>query len=95
MKSLQILLLALSLNARAFADTALVPQKESTQAKILQTQAGKTVELLLKSGGKIAGKVAFVGENVVHLTALTGMEMFEATVSLDSISAVLVRRVAK
>ena len=53
------------------------------------------MELLLTSGGKIAGKVAFVGENVVHLTALTGMEMFEATVSLDSISAVLVRRVAK
>lgn len=74
----------------AHANT-LTPAKDSTQAALLQTQVGKLVELRLKSGEKISGKVAFVGDNVVHLTTLTGMEMFEASVSLGDISAVVVR----
>lgn len=82
------LLAVLTLNTQA--DT-LAPAKDSSQAAILQTQAGKQVELRLKSGEKIGGKVAFVGDSVVHLTSLTGMEMFEATVSLSDISAVVVR----
>lgn len=90
MKTLYVLALVTAMSLGAHADT-LAPAKESTQATILQSQAGKQVELRLKSGEKISGKVAFVGDNVVHLTTLTGMEMFEATVSLDSISAVIVR----
>ncbi len=90
MKTLHLVALIFAMSLSAHADT-LTPAKDSTQATVLQTQAGKQVELRLKSGEKISGKVAFVGDNVVHLTTLTGMEMFEATVSISDISAVVVR----
>jgi hypothetical protein len=90
MKTLQLLTVIIGITLSAQADT-LTPAKDSTQATLLQTQSGKQVELRLKSGEKISGKVAFVGDSVVHLTTLTGMEMFEASVSLSDISAVVVR----
>lgn len=90
MKTLHLIAIIATLTISAQAST-LAPATDSTQATILQTQSGKQVELHLKSGEKISGKVAFVGGSVVHLTTLTGMEMFEATISLDSISAVVVR----
>jgi hypothetical protein len=61
----------------------------------LERQAGQQVELRLKSGEKIAGKVDAVGEKTVHITAITGQEMFEALVLLDEVSAVVVRAAAK
>ena len=90
MKTLQIIALITAFSFTAQAET-LAPAKESTQATMLQSQSGKQVELRLKSGEKIGGKVTFVGDHVVHLTVLTGAELFEATVSLDAISAVVVR----
>lgn len=90
MKTLQLLILATAITLSAQAST-LTPAKDSTQAAVLQTQAGKPVELILKSGQSIGGKVASVGDNVVHLTSLTGKEMFEATISISDISAVVVR----
>lgn len=49
------------------------------------------IELHLKSGAKIGGKVAFVGAHVMHLTSLTGMELFEATVTIADVGAIVVR----
>lgn len=90
MNKLHTLALLTAMSVAAHAGT-LEPVKDSTQATVLETQVGKTVELQLKSGGKIGGKVTFVGENLVHLSSLTGMEMYEATVTLDDITAVVVR----
>ncbi|MBE2179677.1 MAG: hypothetical protein IAE97_04335 [Chthoniobacterales bacterium] len=90
MKTLQLLALISAMTLSANAGT-LEPAKDSTQATVLQSQVGKPVELLLNSGGKIGGKVTLVGDNVVHLSSLTGMEMYEATVSIGDISAVIVR----
>lgn len=95
MKTLHILALITAMSISALADTALNPAKDSSQSSILQTRTGQTVELRLKSGEKISGKVAFVGEQLVHLTALTGMEMYEATVTISDISAIIVRSTAK
>lgn len=90
MKTLHLLTLIAVMTISAQANT-LTPAKDSTQAAVLQSQSGKQVELRLKSGEKISGKVAFVGDSIVHLTSLTGMEMFEASISIESISAVVVR----
>lgn len=90
MKTLQLITLVAAITFTAHAET-LAPAKDSTQATLLQTQVGKQVELRLTSGEKISGKVTFVGENIVHLSTLTSMEMFEASVSLSDISAVVVR----
>lgn len=61
----------------------------------LERQAGQQVELRLKSGEKLSGKVDKVGEKTVYLTSLTGQEFFEALVVLDEVSAVVVRAAAK
>jgi len=90
MKRLHLILLATAMTLSVNAGT-LTPAKDSTQTTVLQSQTGKQVELILKSGQTIGGKIAFIGDNVVHLTALTGKEMYEATVTISDISAVIVR----
>jgi len=68
-----------------------VLQPNATVLSILQGSAGKTVELHLRSGEKMGGKVAEVTDNVVHLSNLTGAEFFDAFVDIKDISAVVVR----
>jgi hypothetical protein len=69
--------------------TALQPN--ATVVSLLQGSAGKSVELHLRSGEKMGGKVAQVTDNVVHLSNLTGAEYFDAFVDVKDISAVVVR----
>jgi hypothetical protein len=66
-------------------------QPNDTMLSILTRLAGQTVELRLNSGEKMGGKVEKVGENLVHLSQLTGAEFYEGVVSLQAISAVTVR----
>jgi hypothetical protein len=68
-----------------------VLQPNATVLSILQGNAGKTVELHLRSGEKMGGKVAQVNDNIVHLPSLTGAEYFDAFVDVKDISAVVVR----
>jgi hypothetical protein len=58
---------------------------------ILQGNAGKTVELDLRSGEKMGGKVSHVTDNIVHLSPLTGAEYFDAFIDVKDTSAVVVR----
>ena len=60
-------------------------------ASVLQGSAGESVELHLRSGEKMGGKVAQVTDNIVHLSNLTGAEYFDAFVDAKDISAVVVR----
>ncbi len=96
-KSILLMSLVTALNAATPADTAPAPApaRDATVSTVLQSRTGQLVELRLKSGDKISGKVVSVGDQLVHLTALTGMEMYEATVTLGDISAVVVRSAAK
>jgi hypothetical protein len=66
-------------------------QPNATVLSILQGNAGKTVELHLRSGEKIAGKVGQVTDNVVYLSHLTGAEFYDAFVDLKDVSAVVIR----
>ncbi|PYK26734.1 MAG: hypothetical protein DME59_06805 [Verrucomicrobia bacterium] len=66
-------------------------QPNATVVSLLQGSAGKSVELHLRSGEKMGGKVAQVTDNVVHLSNLTGAEYFDAFVDVKDISAVVVR----
>jgi hypothetical protein len=77
------------------ADGKLDVKAEDFVKTILERQIGQVVELRLGSGEKIGGKVEKVGENLVHLSQLTGAEFFEAAVDLESISAVVVRAKSK
>jgi hypothetical protein len=77
--------------------SSLVAQEKATLqpnagvASILQGSAGKSVELHLRSGEKMGGKVAQVTDSMVHLSNLAGAEYFDAFVDMKDVSAVVVR----
>jgi hypothetical protein len=66
-------------------------QPNATVISILQGSAGKAVELHLRSGEKIGGRVGQVTDNIVYLSHLTGAEFFDAFVDVKDISAVVAR----
>lgn len=68
-----------------------VLQPNATILGILQSSAGKTVELHLRSGEKIGGKVGQVTDNVLYLSHLTGAEFYDAFVNIGDVSAVVIR----
>jgi hypothetical protein len=58
----------------------------------LEQQLGKRAKLKLVSGQDLEGKVSEVSNDVVIVDELTGMEFFGATVRLDQVAAVIVRK---
>ena len=66
-------------------------QPNATVLSILQGNAGKAVELHLRSGEKVGGKVGQVTDNIVYLSHLTGAEFYDAFVDVKDISAVVIR----
>jgi hypothetical protein len=85
-----VLLLAMSCSG-LFAQGKMDLQTSDTILGILQKNVGQTVELRMKSGEKIAGKVEKVGDKLVHLSQLTGAEFYDAAVDTADVSAVVVR----
>jgi hypothetical protein len=85
----------------AFASSNLIAQSKidlqpsDTILSILQKNTGQTVELRMKSGEKIGGKVEKVGDKLVHLSQLTGAEFFDAAVDTADVAAVIVRTKSK
>ncbi|PYL64844.1 MAG: hypothetical protein DMF20_09830 [Verrucomicrobia bacterium] len=66
-------------------------QPNATVISILQGNAGKTVELHLRSGEKVGGRIGQVTDNIVYLSHLTGAEFYDAFVDVKDISAVVIR----
>ncbi len=92
---LSVLFLCLALVTNLFAEGSVDLQSNDTMQTVLQRQVGQLVELRMKSGEKVGGKLEKLNEKVVHLTQLTGAEYFEAVVAIDDIAAVVVRAKAK
>lgn len=84
-----VLLSLLTLSAAAESTVDLQPN-DNLQA-ILQRQVGQSIELRMKSGEKIGGKLEKLTEKFALLSQLTGAEYFDAVVVLDNIAAVVVR----
>jgi len=74
-----------------FAQGKIDLQTSDTILGILQKNVGQVVELRMKSGEKIGGKIEKVGDKLVHLSQLTGAEFFDAAVDAADVSAVVVR----
>jgi hypothetical protein len=79
----------------AFGGTGLGFEPADTVKTVVERQTGQSVELRLKSGEKIAGKVAKVGEKAIQLVEISGQEFFEALVLIDDVSVVVVRAPSK
>jgi hypothetical protein len=78
-----------------FAQGKIDLQTGDTILSILQKNTGQTVELRMKSGEKVGGKVEKVGDKLVHLSQLAGAEFFDAAVDMADIAAVVVRTKGK
>ena len=74
-----------------FAQGKIDLQTSDTVLGILQKNIGQVVELRMKSGEKIAGKLEKVGDKLVQLSQLTGAEFYDAAVDASDVSAVVVR----
>ncbi len=66
-------------------------QPNATVLSILQGNAGKAVELHLRSGEKIGGRVGQLTDSIVYLSHLTGAEFYDAFVDVKDVSAVVIR----
>ena len=62
---------------------------------VLEKHVGQTVDLRLKSGDKISGKIEKVTDKLVHLLQLTGAEYFDGGIDVTHVSGVVVRTKAK
>jgi hypothetical protein len=75
----------------AFAQSKIDLQPNDTVRSILERQVGKPVELRMKSGEKVSGKLEKVTDKLAHLSQLTDADFYDAAVALDSIAVVVVR----
>jgi hypothetical protein len=91
MKALTILALMTTLAATAVAEDKIGFKPSDTPATVLKRNEGQKAEIRLKSGEKLSGKVTAVGEKAVHISELTGQEFYDAVISLDDVSAVIIR----
>ncbi len=81
--------------ATALGQTKIEIQPNDTMRAMLEKQVGQIVELRLESGEKMGGKVEKVTDKLVHLSALTGAEFYDAVVDLEHVSAVTIRTKTK
>ena len=73
-------------------ETAVELNSPDVVRQLLEQQVGKRVKVKLLSGQDVDRKVAKVGTQAITLSELSGMELFDATVRLDQVAAVIVRR---
>jgi hypothetical protein len=83
---LLVTIVAAGMSCSVFAQEKAALQSNATVVSLLAGSAGKSVELHLRSGEKMGGKIAQVTESIVHLSNLTGAEFFDAFVDVKDIS---------
>jgi hypothetical protein len=93
MKQLAALAFAVALLAQTpvFAEGKVEITASDSVASLLPRLVGQKVELHLRSGEKLAGKLESASANGVHLSNLAGQEFFDALIAPGDISAVVVR----
>jgi hypothetical protein len=64
---------------------------DATIEKLLTAQTGKLVTIRTGCSEEITGKVKSVSAELVHLSELSGKEFFDAVVTTDSITSVVIR----
>jgi len=79
----------------AFGQAKVELQQGDTMKTVLERHVGQPVDLRMKSGEKLAGKLEKVTDKLAHVSQLTGAEFFDGVVDIDSIAAVAVRTRAK
>jgi len=89
------LLVVMSVMATSIATTAFSEENvfqfgkdKSLQTNLLQFK-GKTIEVHLKTGGQLTGKLSEIGTQSILLKELRGKEYYDALIVIDDITAVI------
>jgi hypothetical protein len=89
------LLIVMSVMISAIATTAFSAENvfqfsgdKSLQTNLMQFK-GKTIEIQLKNGGQLTGKLSEVGTQSILLKELRGKEYYDALIVIDDITAVI------
>ncbi len=82
---------AVAFCSNATAQSKLELQPDDTMRSVLDRHVGQTVDLRLKSGEKLGGRLEKVTEKLAHLSQLSGAEYFDGVVDLTEVAAVAVR----
>ena len=61
---------------------------KSLQTNLMQFK-GKTIEIQLKTGGQLTGKLSEIGTQTILLKELRGKEYYDALIVIDDITAVI------
>lgn len=61
----------------------------SDTKEILKGHIGKTVSIVLDSGGELEAVVVKVGDHLVHISKLSRNEFYDAVVRIDKINSVI------
>ncbi len=75
----------------AAQDAAFQLKPSASIADVLRERIGKQTTVRMQSGEDLEGTVVAVGNTMVHLSGLTGKDFYDAVVSLDRISGVIMR----
>jgi hypothetical protein len=93
--SASLLAASLAFSVSAFAEEGFSVKPGQSTKGVLDKQNGATVTVQLKSGKELTGKVALVGERVLHLSNLSGRDFYDAVIELSEIEAVIVKARSK
>jgi hypothetical protein len=77
--------------SNAFAQGKIDLKAGDSLQSVLAREVGSAVELRMKSGEKIAGKVEKVTDKLVHIAQLRDADFYDAAVEIDDVAAVVVR----
>lgn len=89
--SLTVLMMLLCFAPAALAGASVEVRESDSVSDVLKRNVGKKVEVILVSGERLSGKIEKVAASVVHISGLKGMDFYDAVVSLESVSAVIIR----
>jgi hypothetical protein len=64
---------------------------QNSMKDLLVQHKGKQVSVRLSSGQELSGYIEEVGDQLIHLAKITGMEYFEAMVRIETVEALVVR----
>jgi len=95
MRTIAILALVGTLATATIAADKISFATDDTPVSVLTRQIGQKVELHLRSGEKITGTLKAVGAGCVHVASLSGQEFYDAVVTTNDISAVVLRNDGK
>lgn len=87
-----MLMALLAITNTAYCDEAKLTVKATDTTKtVLEKQLNKSITVSLANGKEYTGKLISVGDQMIHIDNLRGMEYFDAIITLEDVQSVVIR----